>query len=285
VNIGSGRYRPTKVAASILFGLSLCLALGCQASPSAESRSPVLSFVVVNHAVTAPLLTADPNDPVWAGAPLIHGFSLSLGSPPKDQVLPTDVRLLWDKDRLYVRFTCLGPKPESPFGNTHDGKHYQGDAVEVFIDPVGDGRQYFEFQHSAAGGLLDQNTTLTADAESDAKGRLVQRVLQRDYWPNLSYDMADVKVVDSVTPAGEQFMWIADFSFPALGVLKRTGKTTFEPMTLRLNLMRYHWTGPIEQADRKLIATNWSPVTWGCPHQSPAAMGTIELVNKPQPTR
>ncbi|CAN5389599.1 hypothetical protein BH10PLA1_BH10PLA1_09340 [soil metagenome] len=281
------RSRSFQGAYSLWLVGALMLGAGCQQSVMKQVEpAQIKPALNVPRTSITPAVSADPNDPAWAGAPLIHGFSLAIGSPPKDPVLPTNVRLLWDKDHLYIRFTCLGPKPDSPFGNTHDAKHYQGDAVEVFLDPVGDGKQYFEFQHSASGGILDQNTTLTADAESDSRGRLVQKVLQRNYWPNLSYDMPDVKVADSVTPQGTQFLWIADFSLPAAGVLKRTGKTNFNPaMSLRLNLMRYHWTGPIEMKDRKLIATNWSPVTWGCPHQSPAAMGRIELVNKPLANR
>jgi hypothetical protein len=31
---------------------------------------------------------------------------------------------------------------------------------------------------------------------------------------------------------------------------------------------------------RKLLAMNWAPVDYGCPHISRAAMGTIRLANK-----
>jgi hypothetical protein len=223
-------------------------------------------------------MTGSAADPAWKRAAVISGLSLALNSPPDDQPLATEIRLLWDRDWLYVRFINTGPEPYSPFGVKRDALHYKGDAVEVFLDPVGDGKQYFEFQQSSAGGILDQNTLLTADAESDANGRLTQAVLQRDYWPNLGFDMPGVRNAVGLSRNGDQHTWIADFAFPAEGILKRTGKKNYEPMTLRINLVRYHWTGPLEDASRKLVAMNWAPVVFGCPHQSPAAMGTIELV-------
>jgi len=213
-------------------------------------------------------------------------MSLALGSPAEDRPLPTEVRLLWDADYLYIRFTSIcETEPYSPFGTTRDAKHYQGDAVEVFLDPVGDGRQYFELQQSPAGGILDQNTLLTAEARYDATGRLVPDLLKRDYWPNLGYEMAGLRNASRVERQGNQYVWIADFALPAKAVLHRMGRDAFAPMSLRLDVLRYHNTGPIEEKTRRLIAMNWKPVTFGCPHQSPGAFGKIELVNETVPAR
>jgi hypothetical protein len=232
------------------------------------------------HAAETPLITADPDDPAWRDAAVVSDFSLPLRTKPiPGPALPTQVRLLWDADHLYLRFTCVGPAPYSPFGNQRDAKQYQGDAVECFLDPVGDGKQYFEIQLSAANGVLDQNTLITADAKCDADGRLTRSVLDTNYWPDPGYDMKGLRTACRVTGAGATKTWTADLAIPAAAALHRTGRKTFEPMSLRMNFMRYHWTGPVEDGARKLIPLNWSPVVFGCPHQSPAAMGTVNLIN------
>jgi hypothetical protein len=230
---------------------------------------------------TAPAVTAAADDPAWAGAPQIDQLTLPFGSKQADQILPTQIAVRWDAEWLYIRFTSTGAMPYSPFGDQRDATHYQGDAVEVFLDPVGDGRQYFELQLSPANGVFDQNTLITTEPKSDSKGRLVGSVLATDYWPNVGYDMKGLRTASRVTGEGAAAVWIADFAIPAEAALRRLGKKQFaEGMALRINFLRYHWTGPKEDTKRKLIPMNWSPVVFGCPHQSPAAMGLVTLVKE-----
>jgi hypothetical protein len=97
-----------------------------------------------------------------------------------------------------------------------------------------------------------------------------------EYWPNVGYDMKGLRTATSVSGEGDSRTWITDVAIPTIA-LRRTGKQKFEPMTLRMNFMRYHWSGPVEVEKRKLTPLNWSPVRFGCPHQSAAAMGFVEL--------
>lgn len=232
--------------------------------------------LTASYAYSTPALTANPNDAAWNFPPQITALTLPFAAATPDEPLPTSVALAWDENCLYVRFVCRGPTPYSPFGNERDALHYQGDVVEVFLDPVGDGQQYFEIQLSAANGILDQNTTLTAAARTDREGRLLPHIIERDYWPNRGYELKGLRTATDVRRAGDDYQWTADLAIPA-EALKRTGQTRFAPMTLRMSLLRYHWTGPREDAGRRLIAMNWSPTHWGCPHQSPAAMGFVRL--------
>ncbi len=252
-------------------------------APTAKSDRPVPELTVptirIPRTTQSPSLTADVNDPAWAGAATIPTLGLPFGAPASQTPLPTEVKLLWDSQWLYVRFICTGPEPYAPFGQTRDARHYQGDVAEIFLEPVGDGRQYFEVQLSPAGGVFDQNTLLTGEARSDARGRLVPQVLAKDYWPNPDYTMPELRTAASVARRGDRYVWIADFALPAAAALKRTGAKAYHPMTLRMNLLRYHHSGPVTDKTRKLLAMNWAPVTQGCPHQSPAAMGKVELID------
>jgi len=274
--IFAGRWRETwvgAVVAFIVFGLRVVASAEPGATQPAVKR-PTTQASFANH---PPLLTAEADDPAWRFVPTIEGLTAPLRTTTDDSALPTQIRLLWDKDFLYVRFTCSGKQPYAPFGDQHDAKHYQGDAVEVFIDPVGDGRQYFEIQLSPANGVLDQNTLITATPEVDEDGALVPHLLQTDYWPNIGYDMPGLRTASRVTGDGDAAVWTADLALPAAAVLHRLGKKQFEPMEVRMNLLRYRWTGPIDQPQRRLIPINWSPTRFGCPHQSAGAMGTVQL--------
>lgn len=244
--------------------------------PAATTR-PSVEAIFTDR---TPQLTADASDSAWQIPPTIDGLSPALKGKVSE-MLPTQIRILWDKDFLYVRFISTGREAYAPFGTERDAKHYQGDAVELFLDPVGDGKQYFELQLSPANGVLDQNTLITGEPKTDPDGRLAGSVLATDYWPNLGYEMKGLRTASSVTGKGAETVWIADFALPAAEAIKRTGKKNFEPMGLRMNFMRYYWDTPVEAEKRKLTPMNWSPVRFGCPHQSAAAMGTVKLVNKP----
>lgn len=273
------------------FAFALLLLVGCANQPAAPvtpathpapADRPTLQ---VPLAPVPPQVSADPADPAWSGAAAIDHLTLAKGSRPTDSALPTEIRLLWDRDWLYIRFINTGPEPYAPFGKERDALHFKGDAAEVFIDAVGDGKQWYELQQSPAGGLLDQNTTLTSESLCDANGRLLPIVFNRNYWPNLSYEIAGVRNAASSQQHGDHWVWIADFALPAKSILKRSGLTQYQPMPLRINLIRYHNTAHLNDPANRLIAMNWSTVVFGCPHQSPAAMGTITLVNNAPASR
>jgi len=236
----------------------------------------------VSETIHAPTLDASPDDAAWNGAAVIAEMTSSLGTPAAlGGPLPTRVLLLWDQNYLYVRFICSDDEIYVPFeGTARDKPYYRGDAVEVFLDPKGDGRQYFELQVTPANQLLDQTLLVTADrVTSDEHGRLTKDILERDLWPALSYDMPGLRTAAGRSSDGKQ--WIVDIAIPAEAALKRLGMKHFEPMTLRANLLRYDW--PARTADvkgqRQLNPMNWAAVEFGRPHQSPAAMGVLRLVS------
>lgn len=179
------------------------------------------------------------------------------------------MRVLWDEDFLYFRFESEDQNILAPFDKPdRDQPLYQGDAVEIFLDVVGDGRQYFEFQVSPRNQVFDQNIVLTAAPRADENFKLLREVLQRDFWLDASWNCEGLKSATAKTKIG----WVVDIALPAKPVLKRLGLEKFAPMTLRANLLRYDWQ------DKRLAPLNWSPVLNGCPHISPGAMGFLKLM-------
>jgi hypothetical protein len=71
------------------------------------------------------------------------------------KMLPvTSFRLMWDDENLYVGYDA----PDDHLHCTHtkrDEPIYEQDAVEVFLDPDGDGKNYYEFQVCPAGTIFD----------------------------------------------------------------------------------------------------------------------------------
>lgn len=243
------------------FLIGLAILAGC-------SRADSLPTLDVPRATITPQMSAAPLDAAWEEAATFPPFTLSKNTDADLKALPTSVKALWNEDFLYFRFECQDADILAPFATaTRDLPLYQGDAVEIFLDVVGDGRQVFEFQFSPKNQVFDQNIVLTTEPRADENFKLLPEVLRRDFWPNPSWNCAGLKSATANTANG----WIVDVALPAKPILKRLGQEKFAPMTLRANVLRYDWQ------DKRLAPLNWAPVLNGCPHISPGAMGFLRL--------
>jgi len=262
----------TRLLAVILLAT---MARSAIADPAPSTR-PTLD---VPHAAQPPQLTADAADPAWKDAAGIDGLSMSLGPDAKGLApLPTQLRLLWDASNLYIRFLCEGPEPYTP-EHGHGADLYKGDVAEVFIDPKGDGRQWIELEVSPNNDVLEIVTVLSAEPVFGEYGMLSSEICQRDLWFNRLWDMDGLRTAAAPWRRNDQVVgWVVDMAIPAKPLLRRLGMKAFAPMSLRCNLMRYAYPTPAQEGQpRHLLAMNWSPVRYGCPHLSPAAMGTLVL--------
>lgn len=254
-----------------------CLALVASIAGTADAqvmaRPPTLE---VPYADETLCVDANPEDPAWQQAAVIPALQPSVSDKAdgeNDHEVSTQVRLLWRPDALHVRFVCADLELFAPHGVVRDAPHHEGDVVEVFIDGVGDGRQWFEVQLNPLGGILDQNTTMTAEPESDDRG-LLTSASNRNRWVDLAYSIEGLRT--AVRPVEQG--WIADLAIPAAQVLRRLPDRRFEPgMKLRVNLLRYDHP-LLTDGTRGFVALNWSPLLKGNPHRSPQRMGTVILI-------
>jgi hypothetical protein len=229
--------------------------------------------ISIPRCTAPPALTAAEFDPHWKTAAPIGELTMSLGEDATGlQPIPTRVLLQWDPSNLYVRFECQDDDFYCPVKG-RDAELYRGDAVEVFLDVVGDGRQYFEIQANSNDDLFDQLITITAPVIIQGPhGRLDDLIVQRDFWPVPEWNMPGLRWKGKRSTHG----WIVDMAMPAASALHRTGQTEFRVNdSLGAHFMRYDY--PLGNP-RRLLAMNWAPVAYGCPHISPAAMGTVHLV-------
>jgi Carbohydrate family 9 binding domain-like len=233
----------------------------------------------VPHTLTIPTITAELRDKRWDKAAVIDALSFSPGVPVAEESLPqTQVKLLWDADFLYIRFIC---REDHDIYSPYRGRgapYYRADVVEIFVDPVGDSREFVEVEVSPDNGVFDQLHLITTDPQSGDDGVLNSRIMDRNMWSFPGWNLQGLRHAASrwVRPDGSKG-WLVDVALPT-PLLKRTGLSHFAPMTLRANFLRYDY--PLRGKEREFVSLNWSPVVAGRPHRSPARMGYLVLTDK-----
>jgi Carbohydrate family 9 binding domain-like len=202
--------------------------------------------------------------------------NVRFSTPPES----TQVRVLWCKEYLLVRFDCHDQSIVSLGGSDaamakRDLPYYQADAVEVFLDPVGDGRMYMEFQLSPKKGVFDAIYLCTTTPRSGPDFMLEGDIVNRDLFFIKEWNLIGLKTAARIWPKSEGPGWSVVAAFPAKEILHRLGQKEFASgMDLRFNFVRFNYFSdgrpPVE-------ITNWAPVLAGCAHISPAGMGTVVL--------
>ena len=92
-------------------------------------------------------------DPAWGDAPVLEKFTCFLsreGEPP----LSTTARLLWDEQGFFLGVVCWDPDIFCK-ERERDGFLWEDEVVELYIDPDGDGRNYYEFEVNPMNQVID----------------------------------------------------------------------------------------------------------------------------------
>lgn len=243
-----------------------------------EIRDFAPPSIDVPFAKESPSLAAEMNDRAWSGAAEIPDLTLSLGSKSALSPKKTTVRMMWDARYLYIRFVCEADEIVATLVG-RDALYHQEDAIEVFLDSVGDGREFFELQVSPNNGVRDVLYLCTAEPKYDGRGMLTREFLARDAWSFDQWTLEGLKTAAHRFNSDGREGWIVDMAIPA-SVLRRTGQKSFQPMVLRANFLRLeHPRDPANPAARGFISTNWAPVLEGNPHRSPGAFGYLNLTH------
>lgn len=269
------------IAVPALIGSSI--AAKAESSTHAPISQRILPTIDIPYIATPPRLGLD--DAIWNKGALIPQLSMSLGEGGKGlKPVSTQVRLLWSEKGLYVRFLCSDSSVYVP-EKGRDAPIWKGDVVEVFLDAKDDARQWIELEVSPNGDMSDQLATLTAEPRSNENRVLEDEVLNRDWWMNLSWNLENWQTraarnlpASSTRSSKSGADWRVDMLIPP-DALRRLDLDEFKPMTMRLNLIRYKYLPAAKAgAERRLLAMNWAPVQYGCPHISPQAMGFARLM-------
>ncbi len=243
-------------------------------APTVCAERPAPPTVLVPYSSVPPVIDGHLGDPAWVA---VAPFRLvgPLGEEPEVSAdVATEVRLLWDEDWLWVAFACRDADILATH-REHDAPLYQEDVGEIFIDPLGEGRQYYEFLISPRGVLLDVCHVLSGTPEFDDAGRLTGPFINRHMWSFPQWNCPGIIVAAAMADGG----WTVEAAIPARVLTARLHTDSLRPgMAMRANFLRYDWVPDQDEAGpRRLQPQNWSPVVIGCPHISPAAMGHLTL--------
>ncbi len=131
--------------------------------------------------------------------------NVTFSKPPEK----TQVRVLWNPDFLLVRFDCedrsIVRLPGSEKGQ-RDLPYFKADAVEVFLDPVGDGRTYMEFQFTPFNGVFDAIYFITATPHSQPNFML-DNDLAHDIFILPEWNLPGLKTEARIWPASKGSGW------------------------------------------------------------------------------
>jgi hypothetical protein len=109
--------------------------------------------VDIPYAAAAPVIDGKfENEAAWKSAVSLKAFVNTIKGTPFRQ--KTDVKLMWDDKNLYVAFTAQDKNLKTQY-TKHDDELWHDDAFEIFLDPKGDKKDYYELQVSPKGVIFD----------------------------------------------------------------------------------------------------------------------------------
>jgi hypothetical protein len=122
--------------------LSLVVLAGCAGGGSPYS---------CRRARRVPVIDGRLDDAAWRAAPWTALFRMPDGSRPQQN---TRARALWDDRYLYVAFR-VEDRDIRATRTARDTELWTEEVVEVFLEPTGTGRPYFEFEINPLNAVLD----------------------------------------------------------------------------------------------------------------------------------
>ena len=116
-------------------------------SPSKSAELPRLRC----HRAQLGSLTANPDAGPWPGIAPIELRETVTGASPEQS---TTLRVAWNDHELRVLFCAIDSNPWATH-TERDAPLYDEEVFEVFLDPVGDLKSYFEFEVNPLNAVLD----------------------------------------------------------------------------------------------------------------------------------
>jgi len=144
----------------MLTGIGIVLG-GCCASCSMTKRSPttrvnapIPRHYVCHRATSAVVIDGRMDEPAWGDAPWTEFFAdIEGGDMPRPR-FTTRAKMLWDDNNFYIAAALEEPHVWGTLTQRDQIVYYDND-FEVFIDPDGDTREYYEIELNALNTVFD----------------------------------------------------------------------------------------------------------------------------------
>lgn len=132
-------------------GLALiCCCLGWLGCTDSKKTSP--DTIQLPRMAKRPLIDGRLDEPAWKHSATTGPFARFDGKAAASQ--RTEARLGWDDENLYLAYECEDRDIVDKYKHRDDPLYLQ-EAVELFLDPDSDQKDYMEFEVSPAGVLFD----------------------------------------------------------------------------------------------------------------------------------
>ncbi len=190
-----------------------------------------------------PVIDGRPDEAEWQLAPVSELFTDIRGAGHPAPVKQTRVRMLWDKDHLYIAAELEEDDIKGSL-TEHDSIIYHDNDFEVFIDPDGDGRNYFEIECNVLGTVMD----LIMDRPYRSGGGYF---LPWDCRGLLLKVFCDGTVNDS---KDKDRRWFVEMAIP-FSSLAHSGRNPRDYPVWRINFSRVQWLHPGQPEENWV----WSP--------------------------
>ena len=208
------------------------------------------------------------NERSWQKAAETESFVDISGEGFPKPIYDTKARLMWDDNYLYVSAVLEEPNIVANL-TQRDTIIYHDNDFEVFLDPTGDGQNYFEIENNARGVIFD----LMLDRAYRSGGNFY---IQWDC-PGLKFAVSHDGTLNK--PSDKDRSWTVEMAIPHKAITRNFTNPLQAGNTWRLNFSRVQWLkkgGPEE---------NWvwtptgeinmhAPNQWGFLQFSDKAVGT-----------
>ncbi len=110
-----------------------------------------MNIVYAQVALTEEKISIDGklDETAWSKAPVQSGFTRKQGDTVRKSIVPTEFRVLSDKDNIYIGITCKEPQMDQLKTNPQALFPWQSDRIEIFAAPTGLPDEYYQFVISA----------------------------------------------------------------------------------------------------------------------------------------
>ena len=275
-----------------IFPLFLVLTLSFCKAPEVEQEKITYTHPIpfepqsylCYRAITPPTIDGKLLQESWEQSDSTNDFVDIRGSQVPDPPLRTRAKMLWDSSYFYIAAELEEPHIWATL-EERDAIMYHDDDFEVFIDPDGDGHNYYEFEMNAYNAIWDL---------------LMLRPYRTDTLPNylMNWEIKGIKTAVSIqgtlnNPGDEDTGWLVELAFPwsALMELAPERRMPESGEQWRVNFSRVDWHMDIENgAYRKVLDASgekplpeenwvWSPTGYVNMHL-PEAWGFVQFIGK-----
>jgi len=139
-------------ARAILLRAVVATVMGLGTAGTASAQTPLR--YLAPYTASAPTIDGRLDDPAWLAAPWSDAFVDIEGAAKPAPRLRTRLRMTWDSTALYVVAELEEPDLWATI-TQRDAVIFRDNDFEVFLDPDGDARNYFELEINALGTVWD----------------------------------------------------------------------------------------------------------------------------------